>query len=423
MSGKVSGNKNNSKSTGKLNIIQQKQKIKSVNVTSRASLSDNDITAGQSTPNGTKRMPFKDGVHKSSDGVGESNRPSAAKKNKYMTPSKSMEEDSSSANGSSGNMNVSRVRRFDSKPSVKSSNNTSKKKIKPKRRNSGNYEMNNNRNLSVRLQKWYHRTFNPDIVHLVHPLAIEAARGLQLTQRHLQRLHNVFDSIDIDGAGSIDIKEFVVFLGEDPSSPYISNLFQMIDIDGSGTIEFEEYVRILAVYCMYTKDEILRFCFESFDKDGSNGVSEAEYKELIKEVNANKPMFPDNFKKVLEQFDENQDGVIDYKEFCTMESKFPMILYPAFRLQDAMQRTSLGESEWVRLIEKYRRRLFIEEYQATHGGASPPATLNEQFSRLFCSCFKAPIHDSSIRLGAQLEDKHRQSSATNGGGGGGGGGG
>ena len=40
-------------------------------------------------------------------------------------------------------------------------------------------------------------------------------------------------------------------------------------MDGNGTIDFEEYVRVLATYCMYSKDEIMRFCFDSFDVDNS----------------------------------------------------------------------------------------------------------------------------------------------------------
>ena len=46
--------------------------------------------------------------------------------------------------------------------------------------------------------------------------------------------------------------------------------FLVADLDGSGTIDFEEYVRVMATYCMYSKDEIMRFCFDCFDIDGSS---------------------------------------------------------------------------------------------------------------------------------------------------------
>ena len=62
------------------------------------------------------------------------------------------------------------------------------------------------------------------------------------------------------------------------------NVQRKPDIDGSGGIEFEEYVRVMATYCMFTKDEILRFCFECFDVDGSGTIDEKEFIELCKLV-------------------------------------------------------------------------------------------------------------------------------------------
>jgi Ca2+-binding EF-hand superfamily protein len=131
-------------------------------------------------------------------------------------------------------------------------------------------------------QNAFVKFFTPqsDII-LRDPRAIEAADALRLTQRHLRRLRDKFDSIDVDGSGNIDVDEFFEACNEN-KSPITDRLFAIIDLDGSGTIEFDEYVRIMATYCMYTKDEILRFCFETFDKDGSNGIDEKEFMELCK---------------------------------------------------------------------------------------------------------------------------------------------
>jgi Ca2+-binding EF-hand superfamily protein len=118
-------------------------------------------------------------------------------------------------------------------------------------------------------------------VVLRDPRAIEAAQALNLSQGHLRKLKIKFDRIDIDGSGNIDSDEFFEAVGEQ-RSPLTDRLFALIDLDGSGTIEFDEYVRVMATYCMFTKDEILRFCFECFDVDNSGTIDEKEFIELCK---------------------------------------------------------------------------------------------------------------------------------------------
>lgn len=138
-------------------------------------------------------------------------------------------------------------------------------------------------------------------VILKDPRAIEAAQALDLHQNHLRRLRLKFDKIDIDNSGNIDYDEFFESVGE-TRSPFTDKLFSLIgefcfrlvslsfklnttltsDLDGSGTIEFDEYVRVMATYCMFTKDEILRFCFECFDVDRSGTIDEKEFVELCK---------------------------------------------------------------------------------------------------------------------------------------------
>jgi len=39
----------------------------------------------------------------------------------------------------------------------------------------------------------------------------------------------------------------------------------------------------------------------------------------------------------------NEDGLIDYQEFGQINDRYPLVLFPAFRLQDVMQRNSLGK--------------------------------------------------------------------------------
>jgi len=242
-------------------------------------------------------------------------------------------------------------------------------------------------------------------VALTDPRAMEAATALDLQTSHLRKLKYSFDKVDIDGSGNIDSEEFFEAIGE-KRSPFTDKLFALIDLDGSGTIEFDEYVRVLATYCMFTKDEILRFCFECFDVDSSGTIDEKEFIELCKVVNNASPAFPSNFKRALEEFDVNEDGLIDYAEFLELDRRYPLVLFPAFRMQDRMQRWSLGEMGWLSVIEGYAKTKKIEEYKAAHGGRLPPDPILTKIGKILFPCmYRKKVH---IKVGASMEAKHRE---------------
>ncbi len=242
-----------------------------------------------------------------------------------------------------------------------------------------------------------------DEVVLTDPRAIEASQALNLQSWHLKKLKRQFNKIDQDGSGSIDRHEFLAAVNEE-SSPFTDKLFDLIDQDGSGTIEFEEYVCVMATYCMFTKDEIMTFCFECFDTDGSGAIDEKEFMALCKAINNSAPNFPKNFTKALEEFDTNQDGMIDYQEFLEVERRFPIVMFPAFRLQDTMQRGSLGEKAWLKIIENYNLEKKRDEYRRTHGGALPPEPAMRMFMKSIFPCFYKQ-EKTFIAVGSELQVK------------------
>lgn len=237
---------------------------------------------------------------------------------------------------------------------------------------------------------------------LADPKAIETCQILGFDQRHLRTLKKSFDRIDLDGSGSIDCSEFLEIMGEQ-RSPFTDKLFASIDLDGSGTIEFEEFVRVLSTYCMFTKDEILRFAFECFDVDGSGTIDEKEFIELCKTINNASPTFPGNFRNALLEFDVNEDGLIDYSEFLELDRRYPLVLFPAFRLQDRMQKISMGENMWHKVVESYDRQKKIDDYKAKHGGRLPPDPPLTMIGKLFCPCFFSSA--VKVRIGAETSRK------------------
>ncbi|KAE8877256.1 hypothetical protein PF005_g6607 [Phytophthora fragariae] len=212
-----------------------------------------------------------------------------------------------------------------------------------------------------------------DII-LTRPATIAVVVKYQLGQHELKKFKACFKQIDLDSSGVIDYDEFFEFIDE-TKTPFSEGLFRMIDADSNGTIDFEEFVHAMVLYCMYTRDEILHFAFDTFDPAATGSIGDKELRRLVSMVNDGQSKFSGNINNALAEFDRNKDGVIDFEEFKNMNKRFPMLLFPCFRLQDRMQKSTLGDSHWLLLHKRLYERLKLENYQRKHNGALPGLTL------------------------------------------------
>jgi len=211
---------------------------------------------------------------------------------------------------------------------------------------------------------------------------MKTANALGLGQRHLRVLRRKFDDIDIDGSGTIDPEEFFDAIGE-KKSPLSEELFRIMCVDSASGIDFESFVSVSLVYCSYTKEDILKFCFDLFDKDDSGALDEREFVALCEAVNNGDPLFAGNFAAALKKLDLNQDGLIDFDEFKELDRHNPLLFYPAFRMQDSLQKRTLGERRWVRVLENINYHAKRREYETTHGFQPPTSFFDIYKEKLY----------------------------------------
>jgi len=135
----------------------------------------------------------------------------------------------------------------------------------------------------------------------------------------------LFSQIDINGDGKVTEKELYKGLSakikSETLSKDVSQIYKNIDMDNNGYIEYEEFVRAAVSKEKFTNDNILRFAFRYFDKDGSGEITFDEIEEVFKESITDKNKVHNTLKQIIKEVDINGDGVISFEEFSNVMKK------------------------------------------------------------------------------------------------------
>ncbi|XP_046948236.1 centrin-4-like [Lynx rufus] len=145
------------------------------------------------------------------------------------------------------------------------------------------------------------------------------AAKLELNETQKQEIKEAFDLFDVDGSGTIDVKELKIAmqaLGFEPKKEEIKKMIAEIDKEGNGTISFEDFFAIMSVK-MSEKEEILK-AFKLFDDD-TGSITLNNIKRVAKELGEN--LTDDELQEMLDEADRDRDGEISEEEFLRMMKK------------------------------------------------------------------------------------------------------
>jgi len=166
---------------------------------------------------------------------------------------------------------------------------------------------------------------------------------LKMSAKDLGVMWQKFSKYDKDKSGTIDIDEFYKMIGE-KRSLFADSIFELIDLDQNDTLDFGEFIQTCGTFCMFGRPDVRKFCYYIFDKDKNGYIEQDELTALIDLLHVDDLEI--NCKSALTKFDTNGDGKIDFGEFTVMDINYPMLLYPAYRLQESMMEKTLGGKWW-----------------------------------------------------------------------------
>ncbi|XP_044496846.1 calcium-dependent protein kinase 21-like [Mangifera indica] len=139
-----------------------------------------------------------------------------------------------------------------------------------------------------------------------------------LSEEEIKGLKVMFTNMDTDKSGTItyeELKSGLARLGSKLSEAEVKQLMEAADVDGNGTIDYIEFISATMHRYRLERDEHLFKAFQYFDKDSSGYITRDELETAMKEYGIGDEA---SIREVISEVDTDNDGRINYEEFCTM---------------------------------------------------------------------------------------------------------
>lgn len=152
-----------------------------------------------------------------------------------------------------------------------------------------------------------------------------ASVARQLDHRQLRGVHKVFCEMDANSDGMLSLDEvrtgFEKIFGADSEQVRdVEEMFRKLDLDGSGSIDYTEFCAAGIGEHVSMQENTLWAAFRTFDIHDEDGrVTVDEIKQVLQNGDVHKAwsaeVCSDVAKEIVEEFDENGDGTIEFNEF------------------------------------------------------------------------------------------------------------
>ncbi|KAI3425213.1 hypothetical protein D9Q98_008981 [Chlorella vulgaris] len=143
------------------------------------------------------------------------------------------------------------------------------------------------------------------------------AAASNLSHEEIHGLRELFKSFDQNGDGHITLDELREGLASQGAlaDSEVEQILRDTDVDGNGVIDYEEFVASTVNLALLEREEICVKAFQKLDKDGNGTLTEDEIAEAMGMAGR---MSASEVKEMIQEYDSDGNGVIDYAEFLKM---------------------------------------------------------------------------------------------------------
>ena len=195
---------------------------------------------------------------------------------------------------------------------------------------------------------------SPKALHVTpkqYNLIVKMMGTLHLSRSEVRGFAKIFNQIDVDTSGEISMMEFLNFFKMEKTE-FNQRTFRVMDIDGSGKVDLFEFISSIYNYCTFDHVGLVRYAFELYDEDKSGSLELFEVIELVKYIYGR--ALDEKITKILENMDKDGSGTISLNEFGKANKNHPILLFPAFHVQEVMRMKVFGAKFWAQKVAETR---------------------------------------------------------------------
>uniref|UniRef100_A0A1I7YW51 EF hand n=1 Tax=Steinernema glaseri TaxID=37863 RepID=A0A1I7YW51_9BILA len=145
------------------------------------------------------------------------------------------------------------------------------------------------------------------------------AEGSDVGEIRDEDLRGIFREFDLNGDGYIqkdELKAVMIKMGQSPTEEELNAMFNAADKDHDGNIDFNEFLSIAHANPLSLS---LRAVFDELDVDGDGYITRSELRIAFQRMGHT--LSDQDIKAIYKHVDINQDGKINFEEFCRMMTR------------------------------------------------------------------------------------------------------
>jgi len=184
------------------------------------------------------------------------------------------------------------------------------------------------------------------VQHLVNFVALD--------DKDLAKLKAIYITIDKDKDGFISTNELMNFIqGPTALATFLTSAIILslnsTDLDNK-SLTFGETMVGLSTFAMFSKVEVVKFIFYTYNKAENGCIANSDYFLLLKTLHHKEKWIA---LRALREINLPNGGYITFDLFQNFDERFPSLLFPIFKLQGDIRQKFMGTKWWENKLRKF----------------------------------------------------------------------